>query len=606
MTPTLSLLTVLGGVGLFLFGMDQLVRALQRLAGLRARALIRNLSSTRLGGLVGGTSVATLIHSGPTSVIVLSFVNAGFLTFAASLPIIYGANLGTTLAMQLIAFNIGQYCFGFIGAGLLVRLLFRSERGRLVSLIPIGFGMIFLGLLAMREAMEVLRDSESFIQLLGLIDGETSQGLLIGVLVGFLVTAIFQSSGGTLSIVFSLAAMGLFTDLRDIIPVLLGMNVGKCSPTVLATIGGSLGARRVTLAHVLFNVILCVQGLLLLNLYTTWIPLLSENLVRQVAHLNTALVLVNVVLMLPLTTPFAKVVERMTGKGSQSDESSSHLDAELIRTPEKAILATIHELQRQSDIIDAMFKQSLDGLASLNLRKFDRIAIQEDSVDIIKHEVEAYLNAISERRLSTRQALMLQRLFRVAVALERIGDHIEMIGELLRHKVRLNIWFDDYTMRRLLELCHLVRGMMTLTMQSLDPTTPDNRRIATEALHQRKRVKQLARELREGSNVRLTGEGQDAKTALFLIRFLAAFDRIVHHLREIAREEKSKSYMIKSWKLDRVAPRADRHGMPEGYELSKTYEEALRKLELRTSRVEPEEDEPLAATTSSGEHRRPE
>lgn len=606
MTATLSLLTVLGGVGLFLFGMDQLVTGLQRLAGMRARALIRNLSNTRLGGLAGGTAVASLIHSGPTSVIVLSFVNAGFLTFVASLPIIYGANLGTTLAMQLIAFNIGRYCFAFIGLGLILRIFFRSEKGRLVSLIPIGIGMVFLGLLAMREAMEVLRDSEALLAVLAMIDGETWLGLVTGVLVGLVITAIFQSSGGTLSILFSLAAMGLFTDLHDVLPVLLGMNVGKCSPTVIATIGGGAAARRVALAHVLFNVVLCVQGVIFLNYYAAWIPELSSNLVRQVAHLNTFLVLGTVVIMMPLTVPFARLVERLIRAGDDAAESQSHLDGTLIRTPEKAILATIRELQRQSEIIDRMFKQSLDGVASLNLRKFDHIAIQENSVDIIKHEVESYLNAISERRLSTRQALMLQRLFRVAVALERIADHIEMIGELLRYKVRLNIWFDDETMRRLLELCHLVREMMTRTMQSLDPTCPEHRGIAIEALKTRKRYKTLARELREGSNLRLTCEGQDAKTALFLIRFLAAFDRIVHHLREIAREEKSKSYMIKSWKLDRVEPRADRHGMPAGYQLSDTYEEALRKLEERTGQLHPEEDESFAATTSSGEHRRPE
>lgn len=583
----LSILTALGGMALFLLGMELMTDALQRLAGFQVRSWIGRLARNQPSGLAVGTGAGALIHSGPATVIVLGFVNAGILSLYQSIGLVFGANIGTTLSMQIVAFDIGKYSYALLAIAVLIRLISTSWRIHNSTMVLAGFSLLFLGLEAMKTSMAGLQSSHVVLDLLALIDSHSWHGIIIGVLLGTVLTALLQSSGATISILFSLAALGILTDFRDTIPVILGAHIGTTTPTLIAASRGTRSAWRVASVHLFFNVAGCVIALAMLRLYDWIIPLTSGSTLRQIANFNTGVQMTNALLMLP----FAHAIERLVCKlipVRENEATKSFLDPNLVRTPEMAILSTIHELRRLGRIIEQMYIRTLDGLVSLDIKKFDIVEVQEESVDLIKDEIEHYINQVGERSLSPRQGMLLQHLIISAQAFERVGDYIEALCTVTRHKIEKRIWFDDESMEALLILSRRVKNMIRLTLGSLDPTTLEYRNFANEVLAERKAYKTAVKKIRQTINARMLADGHEATTGLFYARYLSVFDKIVDHLREIARQERKETYLVKEYKLAReepVAPNAP--SRPRPHDLPETYEQALAQIIL----AEQEEDD---------------
>ncbi len=550
-----------GGLALFLFGMELMVDALQQLAGFQLRSLLGKLTRRQVYGVAGGTISGALVHSGPTTVMIVGFVNAGILAFSHSLGLIFGANIGTTLSMQIIAFDIGHYCFLALGIAIFARIVTRSRVWRNVSLVILGFGLLFLGMEVMKQAMGPLKNSQILMDGLAMIDATTMEGLLLGTLVATLLTALLQSSGATIGLVFSLASLGIITNLEQTIPFILGAHIGTCTPTLISAIGTSANAKRAAIAHLMFNVVGSILAIAMTGFYMWAVPKLSGNLVRQVANLNTGIQLINTLLLLPLCPLFAKMIEKMVPtKGNENDVS--HLDPSLIPTPEMAILAVIKELRRAANITSGMLQRSLDGLVALDPALFQRVEKEEQAVDLIKSQVDNYVAQIGERRLSPRQVMLLQRLIIVSNSVERLGDHIETIGTLSRIKIHKNIWFDDESMLELLDLANLVVDMLNTTMESIDPTLPDYREKAQRVLKLRKAYKKQSKIVKEELESQIEQMEEGAVAAMFFLRYIVVFDRIVHHLRAIARQELKETYFVREWKLNKTEPLAPPERVP--------------------------------------------
>ncbi len=588
-----ALLTAAGGVALFLYGMELMTEALQRLAGFHVRSLLSRMTRNQVAGLSGGTAAGALIHSGPTTIIVLGFVNAGILSLYQSVGLVYGANIGTTLSMQVVAFDIGMYSYGFLAAGALMRLFSPSWKLQNIGTTVIGVSLLFLGLEAMKTAMDELRTSQTLLDLLAVLGIETPLQILGGLILGLAVTALFQSSGASISLLFSLAALGIVQDFESVIPFVLGAHIGTCAPTILAASRGSRNAWRVALTHVFFNTLGALLGLAMLRVYTWLIPLAGGNTVRQIANFHTAVQVVNALLLLPFAGLTVKLMTWLVPR-RENEDAGSYLDLDLVKTPEMAILTVIRELRRQGHIVSQMMENSLDGLVSLNTRKFERVAAQEESVDLIKDQIEAYINAVGERSLSPRQGMMLQRLVISSHALERVADYIESIGNLSRYKIDQDIWFDDRSMQELLELSSLVCQMLENTLESLDPTSPNYRDLALQVLADRKDYKAKSKALKRAVNERMLAEGHEATTGLFFMRYVTIFDRIVDHLRMIARQEKKETYLVKHHKLYREEPLATpEFRRPDDYELPATFEEATEQFLSSASDEDVQEVEEL-------------
>jgi phosphate:Na+ symporter len=555
-TTTFSVIALLlGGVALFLLGTEWLVGSFQRLCGPMLRGWLSRLGRHPLAGLAVGTATAALILSGPTTVLIMGLVNAGVVSLAASLALLAGANIGTTLAMQVIALEIGRSGFLLAAAGVVLRIARREGPVAHAGGVAVGLGMMFIGLEVMKASLYPLRESEELIGAVATFTGLAPMEIVRGVLAGAALAAMFQSSGAAISLLFTLASLGVLRDVSGAVPVILGIQVGKCLPVLLASIGGSRQSLQIVAAHVGFNLMAVVVGLVTLPLAARWMSA-GGSPVRMIANYNTLLMIATAVVVLPVRGRFAATLQRLPiGRGREMVEPS-RLEDRFLATPERAIHATILELRRQGGITALMLRETLDALVSLDMKKLEAIRLQEDSVDIIRHEIERYLRLIGRRRLLPRQIIMLQRLTRVAGALERTGDHIESLGQLIRRKTRENIWFDDEAMNRLLAVGASVRDMLDETVQNIDPDHAAPEEAAQRVLRQRQAYKDISREARTMCRRSLPAEGGEGASALLYIQMLHIFDKIVSHLKETARQELGREWTIDHEALDEPEPLA--------------------------------------------------
>lgn len=550
----LTILTVLGGVGLFLFGMELVTRGLREALGSRLRMLLQRVTTNRFVGLVGGAATASVLFSGPTTVMIVGFVNAGLMTLVQAIPMILGANVGTTVALQIVAFNVGVYSPIIIAIGMASRLFSRSETFRNVGQAILGFGLLFLGLTVMQQALEPVKESDILSALLASIGTGGFGSVLFGVLVSVVLTATIMSSGAMIALLFALAGVGLITDFSQAFPILLGAHIGTCIIALIGSIGTTRSARRAALAHLVFNIGGTILALILIKAHLTLIPMTSENLVRQIANGHTLIQLVNALAFLALVHPMTALLERIVPRQGKEQEIS-HLDPDLVETPELAILMIVKEMRRQAQICERMLRTSMEAMLSLDLSRFEEVRKDEQAVDTIKHALDEYIVMVGERQLSHRQSLLLQHLTASSNDLERIADHIETIGILTRTKVRRKIWFNDESMLQLVELGKFVSRLLSLTVDSLDPTQPEYRDLAMKVLDMRKEYKTRARFIKEEFNNRAFEGAEDALTGMFFMRYITVFDRIIRHIRGIARHELKESFRIKEYKLTRVVPK---------------------------------------------------
>lgn len=572
---------LLGGIALFLLGMELLGDGMNRTAGPRVQALLSNVAGSRLKGAGVGALASTLVHSGPATVIVLGFVNAGVVSLAQAIPLVFGANIGTTLSMQIVAFNVGKHCFLVIALGMLLRRLATTQMLKDISLIVIGFGMLFLGLETIKLAFAPLAQGNTLRDLVALMDTHSWTGFMQAFIAGALLTVLFQSSGVIVSLLFSLSAIGVVADYRMAVPFILGAHVGTCSMTLFAAPGGTPGAWRAAISHVVFNVVGGVIAVAMLPFYDWLMPRLTGDITRQIANFNTAKQVINVALLLPFTPLLEKGLRKATAWMGDREEEGSHLDPRLLSMPEDAILAVVRELRRQAGIVNQMLRATLDGLVTLDSRKFGSIASQEAAVDVIKRRISDYIAKIALRSLEPSRTVMLQRLVVASSAVERIGDHVEGIAWLSRQKVKNNVWFEDEHMRHLLAMSQLICEMLDQARDAIDPTEEGARIHATRALEQRERYRFHAKQLKESIGQWLNSGRGNATTVLMIHRFLSTYDRIVDQLKTLARQEKKETWTVRDSGLNRVEPLAPRGpGRPENHRTHDSFEAAVKDLRL--------------------------
>ncbi len=572
----LAILALMGGIALFLLGMDMLGGGLQRTAGARARALLSGLRGNPIKAAGAGAVFSSLIHSGPATVVVMAYVNAGLLSLAIAIPIVFGANIGTTLSMQVVSFNVGKFFFALLIPGVLLKRYGRSEFQRSMGDVILGFGILFLGLETMKAAFTPLRESDAMHQLLGAFHVDSAFGFAMAFLVGVAVTGLLQSSAIIVSLLFSLSALGVVTDYRFAVPFLIGAHIGSVGMALLAAPGGTAAAWRVVWSNVVFNVIGAALAVLMIPFYDWLIPKTSADITRQIANFNTIKQVISVIAILPLAPLVAHLVTRLTPNLGNEQPEESRLDPKLVSTPEDAIVAVIAEMRRQSGIVNSMMRGSLDGLVSLDGRHFRKVEAQEDAVDIIKRQIHEYVEDIALRALEPRQVVMLQRIILVSSAIERIGDHVEGIGWVSRQKVEENIWFEDDHMRQLLVVSGIMVAMMEEATAAIDPRMADARVRAEKTLNLYASYKRHIKALKESIRAWLeSGQGTPA-TALFLMRYVGIFDRIAGQLRILARQEKKDSWAVQLSELKKVEPLAQRApGRPPDHPVHASFEAAL-------------------------------
>jgi phosphate:Na+ symporter len=424
-----------GGLALFLYGMDVMTQALKSAAGDYMKDILGKLTRNRFVGVGMGAFVTAIIQSSSvTTVILVGFISAGLMSMSQSVAVIIGANIGTTITAQILAFKVTKIALPVIAAGFLLSFTAKSNNWKQVGMIMLGLGLVFYGMSIMSEALNPLRSFEPFIQFM-----VSMKNPLLGALVGAMFTAVVQSSSATTGILIVIASQGLI-GLESAIAIALGANIGTCVTAVLASIGKPREAVRAAVVHTLFN----VAGVLI---WIGFVPQLAElariispsaaglagtdllaaETPRQIANIHTFFNIINAIIFVGFTTQIARLVEWMIPNRPFKPQKAmlpKYLDDDLVSTPSIALETVRMELRRLGKRVRRMVRDIMPVAISGSRDELERVAGMDKVVDALHEAIIKYLAMISLSNLSDRQSKELMQLAETANDLEQIGDRI--------------------------------------------------------------------------------------------------------------------------------------------------------------------------------------
>lgn len=422
---------LLGGLGMFLYGMKMMSDGLEKVAGDRMRRVLEVLTTNRLAAVGVGTGVTALVQSSSaTTVMVVGFVNAGLMTLLQATGVIMGANIGTTITAQLIAFNLSDVAPFILFAGMLMTVFVKKRKIARIGEIVLGFGILFVGLGIMSGALEPLRDNESFRNFL-----INFKNPVVGVLVGAVFTAIIQSSSASVGILESFAAIGLI-GLDTAVYVILGQNIGTCVTAIISAIGTSANSKRAAGIHLLFNIIGTIVYLILISLFPGLI-LLVESLSpgdgpRQIANFHTLFNITVTILLFPFARYLVKLITLIIPEKKTEQELEKkliYLDERIAQTPAIALRQVLKETWRMGNMVKENMKLALEAFFETSEQKANRVLEAEDTIDYLCDGISRYLVEFRGYDLSEKDLRIMGSLHHVLIDLERIGDYAENIAE---------------------------------------------------------------------------------------------------------------------------------------------------------------------------------
>lgn len=464
--------SLLGGLALFLYGMQMMSNGLEAAAGNRMKQILEKLTANRfLGVLVGAGITAVIQSSSATTVMVVGFVNSGMMTLQQAVWIIMGANIGTTITGQLIALDIGALAplFAFFGVALIVFV--KKQKVHHIGLIIAGLGVLFIGMDMMSSAMMPLRESPAFVELMTKFSNPA-----LGILAGMLFTAVIQSSSASVGILQALASSGLI-GLSNAVFVLFGQNIGTCITAVLASIGTNRNAKRTTIIHLMFNIIgtiifttVCILTPLT-DLVESWTP---ENVAAQIANMHTLFNIVTTLLLLPFGVYLAKLATKILPERKEDVADVMHM--EYIRPMEMkrdtqiglsaiAMTGISKEIKRMLEMarenVDCSFQAVKEGSTAL----LSEVREREDYIDFLNKEISKYISKIMVNESNPKDSQYMSALFKVCGNVERIGDHAMNICEYTKHIEEQGIKFSSEVLREIDEMRDICDKALTVLSQ---------------------------------------------------------------------------------------------------------------------------------------------
>jgi len=434
MSPALeSIFLVVGGLGLFLFGMKMMSSGLELIAGDRLQSIIKSVTANRfLAVLVGIAATIAINSSTATTIMTVSFVNSAMMNLKQAIGIIMGANVGTTFSAQLIAFRLDQVAPLFIFIGIIMYLFFKKSSIKNIGYAILGFGILFFGVTVMGGPLKGLANNPSFNAIL-----TTFQNPILSILAGFLFTAIIQSSSATMGILVTLHLSGVPIPFMTSAYIILGTNIGTSITTVIASIPANRDSKRAALFHIMFDIIgstlfgtlIYIFPAILAWFQTTW----SEP-ARQVAMFHTLYNFATMFLLLPFVSQVAMLMKKIVPVTSESEDVTYekkliYLDEKIIQSPSVAVVNAHMELSRMGKIANDNLALAIESFTENDMEKAKRVVKNEKIIDYLSHNIAIKLIWINSMTLSVYEAAKVGRMFQVVSDMERIGDHAENIAE---------------------------------------------------------------------------------------------------------------------------------------------------------------------------------
>jgi phosphate:Na+ symporter len=521
---------LIGGLGLFIYGIHLMGEGLQKAAGDRMRKILGSLTNKPILGVLVGAGITALIQSSSaTSVMLVGFVNAGLMTLNQAVGVIMGANIGTTITGQLIAFKLTKAALPAIGIGFALNFFSKNIKYKNIGEVILGFGILFLGLKTMMDSVAFLRNHDSIAHIFILVGNKKNPilGPILGVLAGMSITMIVQSSSATIGLLIALATSQLIT-INAAIPILLGDNIGTCITALVASIGTSLPAKRTALSHALFNIVGTIIVLFLLSPYEKLIIFLSRgNIARQIANAHTLFNVINTIILLPFISCFVKVVSFIIpGRDTDHQLKNFYLDRRLIKTPVIALEQVKKEILRMARIAEDMIHDSIEALFKKDKNGLQDIHNKEGIVDLLQKEITDYLVELAQESITPEVSKRINSLMRMVNNIERIGDHGENLAKLTNRNLAGNLCLTNEALQDLKTMYQETSHFYNNIIIAIEK---EDMELASSSLRIEKTINRLNEEFRNNNINRLNKGICDVISGLIFMDIITNFEKIGDH-----------------------------------------------------------------------------
>lgn len=523
-----TLVELLGGLGLFIYGMKLMGDGLENAAGDSLKNILEKVTSNKLMGVLIGAIVTAIIQSSSaTTVMVVGFVNAGLMNLSQALGVIMGANIGTTITAQLVAFKLDDIAPLFVFIGACIVMFAKNKRNIELGHIILGFGILFTGMGIMSGAMKPIAKTPMFTEILLAV----GDNWFVGILTGLALTAVLQSSSATTGILIALANTNAIT-VSLAIPILFGCNIGTCVTALLASIGTNKTAHKAALLHLTFNLLGTIIFIPFLGLLDEFVITTSDEVSRQIANAHTVFNLTNTALLLPFSRFIIMFVNRVIPDDENEEKPGpKYIDDRVLETPVIAagqvIKETIRMANKARNNVELAMKAFLEGDEKLIQKVYEN----EKVINILEEAITSYLVKLAQSSLSDREQAIVASTLHIVIDIERIGDHAENIADMAQEKINRKVKYSADALNDLNEIYDSVVKSLDISIRAY---TDKNVNEAKQNFKIENQIDTYRKDYREKHIKRLyDGKCTAFEGALFL-DLIGDLERIGDHSNNIA------------------------------------------------------------------------
>ena len=521
----LEFLQVLGGLALFLFGVDKLSEGMEKLAGSRIQMWLDRVTNRPIKGAAFGMVATALIQSSSLLMVtMIGLINANLMTLEQAIGVMMGQEIGTTLTAQIAAFSLGELCFVFIALGFVLIEFVKKNNAREYGEIILGLCVLFLGMNLMSDAMKVVAQAPAVARWLELM----GRNVPAGVLAGLVVTAIVQSSSAVTGLVVAMGISNSVT-LPAAVAILLGANIGTCVTGLIASLRLSRASRRASIAQILINVFGVLLFMPFAAPYARLVSMTASSLPRQIANAHTIFNVAVSLLLIPFVKQITQLVERIVPESKQVDQAklTAYIDERQFRIPQVALQEAFRELHRMGEVTAEMLDCSRRAMVDLDEEAMAWVFAHENGfVDPVCKTLDEFVNGLLRGNLSVRQQRKCFQIKNLITDIERIGDLTEDMAEAAQKRLQDGVYFSEYALKDIDRLCRYTHGTY---MCALNALRDRDREMAVHACDLEEEFDVMYLEARQEHIRRLEGGVCQPEANVIFVEWLRNLERISDH-----------------------------------------------------------------------------